>query len=358
MTYAPGLTVALTNDGGGSGTGSYSYTRVSGDCTVDGSTATIDGAASNCVVRVTREADDDYAATTDDATITVNKGTQASLQALTDGTNGTIAAYLELVALTTSGGSGDGIVTWAKISGDCTVDGSTATIGALSSPTVNCVVEATKAFDDDYQVATDQVTITVTKAAQDALMARTDGTDGTTATTSETVELSTSGGSGTGSVTYQRVSGSCAMLDADTVQITGLSANCIIEATQAADNNYFVTTDRVTITVGPAVTLPTTSVSPTVRKSGRNATVRNPGTWAANGGTLSDYSYQWYQCTTAKSAVGAASSISAPGDCVAISGATTSTWRISGVNRRHLRVLVTRSNEAGSAYAWSATFRR
>jgi hypothetical protein len=213
------------------------------------------------------------------------------------------------------------------------------------------------AGDDDYNDVWDEATITVSKADQSALTLSTDGTDGTSATTGETVGLTASGGSGTGDVTYSKVSGDCDV-EGSTVTITGGTNDCVVRATKAADSNYLVETDDATITVAPAVTLPTTSASPTVRKSGRNATVLSQGTWNANGGTLSAASYQWYQCTTAKSAVGAASSISAPGDCVAIDGATTSTWRVSGVNRRHLRVLVTVSNAAGSAYAWSATFKR
>jgi hypothetical protein len=173
---------------------------------------------------------------------------------------------------------------------------------------------------------------------------------------STTVTLSSSGGSGGGAVTFEKISGDCNVAGS-TATITGYANNCVVEATSAAAGGYAPATDRVTISVS-SVALPTTSVSPTVRKSGKNATVTNSGTWNANGGSLSGYSYQWYQCTSAKSAVGAASSISAPSDCVAISGATTSTWRVRKVNRKHLRVLVTRSNEAGSAYAWSATFRR
>ena len=434
-------TVALTNDGGGSGTGGVTYSQVSGDCTVSGSTATITGVTTSCVVRATRAADDNYLVKTDDATITVSKATQAPLIALTDGTDGT-TAYLTTVALTSSGGSGDGAVTFAKVSGSCTVSGSTATItgitndciveatkaandsyyvitdrvtiivtkqaqatltaltdstngttvtygqstsvalstsggtgiGAVSYAkvsgdctvadstatitgyTTNCVVEATKAADDDYLVTTDQVTITVAKAAQATLQVLTDGTDGTSATVSETVNLTTTGGSGSGGVIFSKVSGDCTVAGS-VATITGSTTDCVVRGTSAADDDHLVATDDATITVSPAVTLPTTSVSPTVRKASRNATVTNAGTWAANGGTLSAASYQWYQCTSVKSAVAAASSINAPGDCVAIAGATTSTWRIAGVSRRYLRVLVTRSNAAGSAYAWSATFR-
>ena len=347
-------TVALTNDGGGSGTGGVTYSQVSGDCTVSGSTATITGVTTPCVVRATRAADDNYLVKTDDATITVGKATQAPLIALTNGTDGT-SAYLTTVALSYSGGSGDGLVTFVKVSGNCTVAGTTATI---TGSTTDCIVEATRAADDNYYVITDRVTILVSGNTQATFTALANGYSAISVTpiNSTSIALSSSGGSGGGAVTFAKISGDCDVAGS-TATITGYSNNCVVEATSAAAGGYAAATDQVTISVSSA-SLPTTSVSPTVRRSSRNAVVTNSGTWAANGGTLSGYSYQWYQCTSAKSAVAAASSVNAPADCVAIAGATTSTWRIAGVSRRYLRVLVTRSNAAGSAYAWSKTFKR
>ena len=347
-------TVALTNDGGGSGTGGVTYSQVSGDCTVSGSTATITGVTTSCVVRATRAADDNYLVKTDDATITVGKATQAPLIALTDGTDGT-SAYLTTVALSYSGGSGDGAVTFAKVSGNCTVSGTTATI---TGSTTDCIVEATRAANDNYYVITDRVTILVSGNTQATFTALANGYSAISVTpaNSTSIALSSSGGSGGGAVTFAKISGDCTVAGS-TATITGYSNNCVVEATSAAAGGYAAATDQVTITVSSA-SLPTTSVSPTARRSSRNAVVTGSGTWNANGGTLSAASYQWYQCTSAKSAVAAASSINAPADCVEIPGATTSTWWIAGVSRKYLRVLVTRSNAAGSAYAWSKTFKR
>ena len=354
-TYtSPNGTVTLTNDGGGSGTGGVTYSQVSGDCTVSGSTATITGVTTSCVVRATRAADDNYLVKTDDATITVGKATQAPLIALTDGTDGT-SAYLTTVALSYSGGSGDGAVTFAKVSGNCTVSGTTATI---TGSTTDCIVEATRAANDNYYVITDRVTILVSGNTQATFTALANGYSAISVTpaNSTSIALSSSGGSGGGAVTFAKISGDCTVAGS-TATITGYSNNCVVEATSAAAGGYAAATDQVTITVSSA-SLPTTSVSPTARRSSRDAVVTGSGTWNANGGTLSAASYQWYQCTSAKSAVAAASSINAPADCVEIPGATTSTWRIAGVSRKYLRVLVTRSNAAGSAYAWSKTFKR
>jgi hypothetical protein len=71
VTYAvPNPEVALSlaaYDGGGAVT----YTQISGDCTVSGTTATITGGTNDCVVEASIAADDDYAADTDQVTITV-----------------------------------------------------------------------------------------------------------------------------------------------------------------------------------------------------------------------------------------------------------------------------------------------
>ena len=361
-TAAFGEAVALTTTGGSSA-GAVTFVKVGvGDCDVDNTadTATVTtlaGSVDNCVVEVTMAGGENYNdVTSSTATITVGKATQATFAALAGGTDGT-NAYLTTVALSYSGGSVTGTVTYAKVSGDCTVNNGAAT-ATTTGTTNNCIVEATSPANDNYFVTTDRVTIIVSGATQATFTALASGFDALSVTSSDStlIALSSSGGSGGGAVTFTKISGDCTVVGS-TATITGYTNNCVVEATSAANGGYAVATDRVTITVS-SVSLPTTSVSPTARKAGRNATVTNSGTWAANGGTLSAASYQWYQCTSPKSAVAAASAISAPGDCVLIDGATTSTWRIQGLNRRYLRVLVTRSNEAGSAYAWSATFRR
>ena len=142
---------------------------------VSGTTVTITATAANCVVQATKAADTNYLQATDQVTITVAKATQ-TITALTNGSDGTTATYSSpngTVTLSSSGGSGTGSVTYAKVSGDCTVVGTTATI---TGGTNNCVVEATKAADTNYLAATDQVTITVAKATQ-TITALTNGSD-------------------------------------------------------------------------------------------------------------------------------------------------------------------------------------
>jgi hypothetical protein len=74
----------------------------------------------------------------------------------------TTVAYKNDLSLTTSGGSGSGSVTFAKVSGPCTVTGSTLTPTGAGT----CVVNATKAGDASYDLVTSaNKSITITARA-------------------------------------------------------------------------------------------------------------------------------------------------------------------------------------------------
>jgi hypothetical protein len=158
VTYAvPHPTVELTLDpylGGGD----ISYVRISGDCTVSiGGTATITGGTNDCVVEASIAADEAYVLDTDQVTITVSKASR-SITAIATPSSVTYAVPNPEVALSLAAHDGGGDISYVRISGDCTVNESTATI---TGGTNNCVVEASIAADADYAAATDQVTITV-----------------------------------------------------------------------------------------------------------------------------------------------------------------------------------------------------
>ncbi len=93
---------------------------------------------------------------------------------------------------------------------------------------------------------------------------------------SATYTLSTTGGSGTGSVTYSRTSGiSCTI---STNQITTPAANgtCAIEATKAADRNYNAATATATMTVNSAVAQTITFADPADRDYSPNTFTVSP----------------------------------------------------------------------------------
>jgi hypothetical protein len=369
---APSLTWAgstirldLSIDTNGAGTQQFwLFNDGGGDCTLDGLFITIYGAG-DCEVLGRVGPDGTRTASTDEMAITIAKGTQAAV------THGAVSAadYGDTFSLSATGGSGDGAYTYEKVSGDCTVtSGGAVAITSLSTPPADCVFRVKREADSNWNVSgwSSNVTITVGKDDQATLLTEVDlvgapvsWSDSALGVAGQVFNLRATGGTTDGVITYSRVSGDCTVNSgAATVTITTLSTPavaCVVLASMAGTVNYNAVIDDLTISLAA---LPTTSVSPRIRTSGLMAVVFNPGVWSANGGELSAVSYQWYKCSSSKSAVSAASTASVPGDCTAVSGATDRTWRVAGVTENHIRVLITRSNESGTAYAWSATVNR
>ena len=160
---------------GGSGTGTVSYAVASGPCLVSGSTLTGTGVGS-CSVTATKAADSTYAAVTSaPVVVTVGLAPQATLTLTPSATS---VQTGQSVTLSTTGGSGNGAVTYTAVAQPsassqaantrsvaaasvltCGISGNILTpTGGMGS----CLVTATKAADGPYAEATAQSTITVT----------------------------------------------------------------------------------------------------------------------------------------------------------------------------------------------------
>ena len=235
VTY--GSTLSLTTSGG-SGSGAVTWSKVSGTCSVSGSTLTPGDAGSACVVSATKAADDNYTSVSSlNATVTVNKANQSSLNVTS-----TSASYGDSMTLTASGGSGTGSVSWTKISGTCTVSGNQLTPGVVGS---SCVVRATRASDTNYNsVDSSNTTITVGKGNQSGLGI----TNNSWMTTGTPLSLTASGGQSTGSLSWSVTSGICSLSGSFLGASRG-GVNCTIEVTRAGDSNWNAATDTATITV-------------------------------------------------------------------------------------------------------------
>ncbi len=250
LTYLGTTTLSTT---GGNGTGAVSYASNNGNCTISGTTLTAAGAGS-CIVTATKAADTNYTAKTGTVTITINPAAQGTLTA---NAAATTLTYLGTTSLSTTGGSGTGAVSYASNNGNCTISGTTLTAAGAGS----CVVTATKAADTNYTVKTGTVNITINQAGQSTLIA----SAGSTALIYlATTTLSTSGGLGTGVVSYASNNGNCA-ISGTTLTAAGVGS-CIVTATKAADTNYTATTATVTITISQATqaTLIPSAVSTTL----------------------------------------------------------------------------------------------
>ena len=231
---------------GGSGSGAVTYSDGSSTaCSVSGSTLSITAGSGTCSVTATKAGDADYNPETSPAKlITIGKADQAALAVIATSP----AAFGSSQTLSTSGGSGSGAVTYSDGSSTaCSVSGSTLSITAGSG---TCSVTATKAGDADYNPETSPAKlITIGKADQAALavIATSPAAFGSSQT------LSTSGGSGSGAVTYSDGSSTACSVSGSTLSITAGSGTCSVTATKAGDADYNPETSPAKlITIGKA----------------------------------------------------------------------------------------------------------
>ena len=251
---------------GGAGTGSYTYvaSNTSG-CVVSGAgpIAYITAAPTGngvgwCTISITKNGDVNYAAQTTNFQFYIPQGPQNSLVATPGSTSIdfvpstlTDAATAAKTQISVTGGLGTGAVTYAVAAGStsvCSVDAN----GLITDKTAGtCVVNITKASDLNYLVQTTTATVTFNKLNQAELVANpADSTKAFTWSPKATSQITTNGGSGTGAVTYAVASGSTTVcsVNASNGLITDITAGtCVITVTKAADTNYNVATDTVTV---------------------------------------------------------------------------------------------------------------
>ena len=238
-------------------------------CSAGGGSVTI-LSAGTCTVAANQAGDANYnAATQVTQTITIAKAAAAPLVLSATPTGITVAATS---ALSTSGGSGTGAISYTVNSGPCSIVSPTLTGNATGT----CTVTASQVADANYNAITSNpVNIQVGAGAQAQLFL---SANPTSLSVNGTSALSTNGGSGTGAVTYAVNSGPCTMTGSSTVKGTA-AGQCQIVATKAADANYgAATSNPVTLTVklltAPALVL---SGSPTTVGFGGSSTLSTSG---------------------------------------------------------------------------------
>ena len=258
-TASSGLTVAITTTGG---------------CTISGGTVTMTSGTTACTVNYNQAGNGSYSAASQVQSVTTaTLATQSSLTAIS--TPSTVA-YGTTATLSSSGGSGTGAVTFsAGASTGCNITGGTTL--NVSNASGTCTVTATKAADTNYNSATSAgLSVTLTKATQSALTFT--GQAVTSPTTFST--LSTTGGLGTGAVSYAVTTAGTAgcSITGTTLSYTSVGT-CGVTATKATDSNYnSISSSEATFTIN-APTAHTITVT-----SGSNGTI-TPGTTSVNNGS-------------------------------------------------------------------------
>jgi len=227
---------------GGSGTGTVSYAVTSGSCTLGGSTLTAPSTAGTCTVVATKAGDGSYGqVTSQPLTISISLRTPDTLVIASTKTGLLIN---DQTTLSSSGGSGSGAVSYAVASGSCVISGATLTAPPAAG---TCTVVATKAADASYvEVRSQPITFTIALRPQATLVLS--AANSSLFVNGQTT-VSTSGGSGSGAVTYAISSGSCTLTGA-TLSASASTGTCTVVATKAADGTYAgVSSLPVTVTI-------------------------------------------------------------------------------------------------------------
>ena len=153
-------------------------------------------------------------------------------------------AYGSTNSLSTSGGSGLGLVTYSVVSGPgyLTADSNNLVVTAATG---TIILTATKAADDVYLSASVTNTISLTAAYQSTLVF----TPTATQTYGTTNVLSVTGGSGSGAVTFSVVGGTgVGVISGSNLVIKAGSGSVVVQATKAADANYNSVSATATVT--------------------------------------------------------------------------------------------------------------
>lgn len=225
-------------------------------CSVQPSTGVLTYSGSgNCVVRASAAATGSLGTASKDVTFLIGKVSQSNL--ILSSTSGSAGSAL---TLTTSGGSGVGAVTFV-VTGSGTASGCVITGASLSvSSTGTCKVTATKASDSNYfSESSSETTVTFGQGTQTSL-----AVTSTSGTVGQPLDISVTGGSGSGAVTYELQSGGTTTCTISAGQLlAGVAGTCIIKVTKAADSSFNSQSSIATVTFSAAVQKSQTQV-PTV----------------------------------------------------------------------------------------------
>ena len=213
---APALSNVLVTLNGGSGTGAITF-QVSVGCALKGQSSSPDNtinvtasAQSNCRVTATKAASGLFTSATtygpDVVSVNFNGALQSTLVTTVDGLASGYTSPKSAdstYAISTTGGSGSGLVTFAVYgNGNCKLETSVPGTAYLSSSfqTATCSVVAKKAAEGVYGAVTaTAVSLSFTAAGQDGLAIT---GDSSAAAVGDFINLTVTGGSGTGALKY------------------------------------------------------------------------------------------------------------------------------------------------------------
>ena len=209
-----------------------------------------------------------YALTFIPATFRITQATQGSLTLIsTSGTYGTD------VSLAASGGSGGGALSYV-VTSTGTAGCSISSSNLLSATTPGtCTVTATRAASTNYLVeSSTATTVTFARQTQAALNVSTVTGDIFTG-----IIVSSSGGSGTGAVSYGVTTGTANCALTSGVVTARTVGTCLLTVTKAADTYYLSTSESFTLSFGKAIPISGQLSTPTTGTAGTEITLSFTG---------------------------------------------------------------------------------
>ena len=253
-----GTPITLTSSGG-SGWGGIVYELDGSDCVLSGNVLSRSSAGS-CVVRVSKSPTAIYARA-NSSLVAVNFAAALLPQETLTLTSNQTSPIGTPITLSTSGGSGTGLMSYQVYDGTAT--GCAENIGMLTSTTTGtCEVTATKAADSTYseRISIRKQFVFHLWDQQALVLTSTTGVVGTPLT------LTYSGGSGNGAVSYQMYyySGTASDCVVANGTVSASSAGtCLVQLTKSSSGNYEGSSVTETVTFTVAQTTTTTEPSST-----------------------------------------------------------------------------------------------
>lgn len=207
-----------------------------------------------------------------------------------------VGSYLKPLPLTVAGGSGNGALTYAVLAGGtatgCAISAAAPFTLSTTSPGT-CTVQASKAGDPTYRAAQSPATVvTFAKATQATLKVVAE-----TAALPNAISLTTSGGSGTGAVSYALVAGGtaigCAISAAAPFKLSSTSTGtCLVKATKLTDVN-FKQTVSANVTMAFVTTLPVVAIADKTVVEGSTGSTSAAFTVTRTGETIGSSTVTW-----------------------------------------------------------------
>ena len=312
-----GTTLRLTASGG-SGTGAITYSTGTAGCSITNTDSLTVISALTCSVTATRAADSNYTAISSSATNVIFAARPITIKAVNKTATYTGSAVSVTNSYTITSGTMAGSDTFTALAYTYSSAGYSASQTAPTIAGSYTITPSAASFSvgsaSNYIITYDTATLTINKANQGALTITT-----TTSKYGTPLRLVTSGGSGTGAISFAITSAGSASgcsISIETITVSSFGT-CKVTATKALDTNYLVIDSaETTITFSKADTLTVTSDTPTALTFTGSEAVFNPSVTVVSGlvtGDVISGATYYYSASAASCAAGGICSIGQTG---------------------------------------------